>query len=105
MGGVLRTCLAAMRGHEAVWRGPSSTPNTCYLHTAFWLPVDFQQILRPVRRDSSLRIVQRHPAGSDLASEIILNTIFDLEVPVFECYSIRTAFRLDVAKAIGAPEF
>jgi len=63
---------------------------------------DLRQVLSPVRRDAPLGIAQLHPAGSDLASEIVLHTIFDFEISVFKCYSIWTAFRPYVAEAIRA---
>src|SRR5271154_1012271 len=64
------------------------------------ITVRLRQKLRPVRGDSALSSIERHAASLYLFSQIILHTIFDLEVTVVERHRIRSAFRPDISQPI-----
>ena len=64
------------------------------------IAVRLRQKLCPVRGDSALSGIKRHASSLYLFRQIILHTIFDLEVTVVERRRIRSAFRPDISQSI-----
>ena len=63
---------------------------------------DRRQVLRPVLRDSVLRLLQRHPTGLHLVRKVSLHTVFDFEISVVESGRVRPALWPNIAKSIRA---